>query len=138
MTVTRSKTDSKQKSRRRTSVLGLLLALALLWTQMLGQVHRMVHVPQGMAAAGASQAAAAPAADAGYNGVLAHFSADQGQDGDSDCQRYDQLGHSDAPAAAPALLLPPIVPGFLAPALAYHFLKLQRAPFCARAPPVIG
>jgi hypothetical protein len=138
MVTINSKTASTQKNQHRATVLVLLFALALLWTQMLGQVHRMVHAPHGVTVAGASQAMGAPEAHGGHAGVLAHFSAHQGQDHEPDCQRYDQLGHADAPLATPAVLLPTIVPGFLALAPAYQVDKRQHAPFGARAPPVTG
>jgi hypothetical protein len=76
----------------------LLLVVALLWAQMLGLVHRVLHAPTPSAAvpvlarlvpgAPALQQAVTP------SGLLDHlFSSAKG---DSDCRVYDQLGLADA------------------------------------------
>lgn len=119
--------------------LALLLVVALLWAQMLGLVHRVLHAPAPSAAvpvlaqldpAGAAlQQAVAPA------GLLDHlFSPAKG---DSDCRAYDQLGLADALPSVAVLSLP-------VPAPATH--EIARLPadcgsgtflFEARGPPVV-
>ncbi len=109
-----------------------LLVLALLWAQLLGLAHGVLHVHGVQAPA---VAAAAQDHDHGHAGhglladLLAHAS------GDSECRLYDQLGQG-GPVAASPLDLPtalPLVPAWVV------LQALQPRPcvaFAARAPPV--
>jgi len=111
----------------------LVMAFALVWAQMLGLAHRVLHAPPPAAAANSSYAAAA-----GHKpdpGVLAHLLAPA--QAESDCRLYDQLGLADTLPALPVLGLPVAAP---AAALATARLALAQpvcAPFEARAPPAI-
>jgi len=126
--------SSQLLTMRRRPVLSpvLLLVVALLWGQLLGLAHRVLHSPRAglpsavVQVAGAQHAAHAP-------GLLAHLQAPA--DDTSDCRLYDQLGHADAMPAVPWLALPPVLPLFLAPACTARLLLPAPAPFAARAPP---
>lgn len=100
----------------------VLLVLALLWAQLLGLAHGVLHaVPASVAA----QATPAP-------GLLAHLLAPAGDEGE--CRLYDQLGHG-APLLPLALTLPSVLP--LLPAWAVLLPRPLEpcAAFAARAPP---
>jgi hypothetical protein len=92
--------------------IALLLVVALLWAQMLGLAHRVLHAPAPSAAVpvlaqlvpggAALEQAVTPA------GLLDHlFSPAKG---DSDCRVYDQLGLADALPSVAVLSLPVPVP----------------------------
>jgi hypothetical protein len=94
------------------SSVALLLVVALLWAQMLGLVHRVLHAPAPLAsvpvlvklvpASQALQQAVTP------SGLLDHlFSSARG---DSDCRVYDQLGLADALPSVAVLSLQVPVP----------------------------
>lgn len=107
----------------------VLLVLALLWAQLLGLAHGVLHA--GPVAHEAAVHAPAPAASA--TGLLAHLLAPADEDGD--CRLYDQLGHgaplvqlpAPAVAALPVLVAWSVLP-FLGPQAC--------AAFAARAPPL--
>jgi hypothetical protein len=107
----------------------LLLVVALLWGQLLGLAHRVLHSPR----AGLPSAVVQVAGPHHAQGLLAHLLAPA--DDTSDCRLYDQLGHADALPAVPWLALPPVLPLFLAPACTARLLLPAPAPFAARAPP---
>lgn len=104
----------------------MLLALALLWAQLLGLAHGVLHAHVAHHSP-AVWAQAQPAQD-----LLAHLLAPASDE--SECRLYDQLGQSGAllPALAlPALALP-LVPAWVV------LQALQPRPcaaFAARAPP---
>lgn len=105
----------------------VLLVLALLWAQLLGLAHGVLH------ATPAVHAAQAVERHVPMSGLLAHLLAPSGDD--SECRLYDQLGHG-----APLLQLP-VLPAVVLPALqAWSMLPslwLQPCtPFSARAPPL--
>ncbi len=123
-----------------------LLVLALLWAQMLGQVHSVRHVHEGWVHVAApmpvrAQTGATPAnaqvdiahAHHAAFGVLAHL---QTPDGEAqDCRLYDQLGHGGPVSAQFGLQVHalPLVPAWVV------LQALQPRPcvaFAARAPPV--
>jgi hypothetical protein len=86
----------------------LLLVVALLWAQMLGLVHRVLHAPAPSAAVPvlAQLVPGAPALPQAVTpaGLLDHlFSSAKG---DSDCRVYDQLGLADALPSVAVLSLP--------------------------------
>ncbi len=106
-----------------------LLVLALLWAQLLGLAHGVLHaVPAAVTAPGVSvQVQATPAP-----GLLAHLLAPAGDEGE--CRLYDQMGHG-APALQLAFVLPSVLP--LLPAWAVLLPRPLEpcAAFAARAPP---
>jgi len=111
----------------------LLLVVALLWAQLLGLAHHVLHSPQAGTVPAVAQVAHGHEEPA--SGLLAHLLAPDGDE--SDCRLYDQLGHADVlPALAqPSLALP--LPLYVAQAvLACRFLPAP-APFEARAPPLV-
>ena len=117
------------------------LALVLLLAPMLGLMHGLVH-----AAVGSLYTAQAHHHDTDNH---AHEHAQEHAEGhawladlfsahadDSDCRVYDQLCHSEALSAPPALLLPVVLSSFV-----FHFLEGEvrarwAALFEARGPPL--
>jgi len=107
----------------------VLLVAALLWAQLLGLAHGVLHA--GLAArddntVALQVSAAAPA------GLLAHLLAPAGDEGQ--CRLYDQLGHG-----GPLLQLP-LLPAAVLPVLQAQVVRLPQplrpcAVFDARAPP---
>lgn len=106
-----------------------LLVLALLWAQLLGLAHGVMHVHGvQVPALAAAQDQNHGHAEDGLAQLLAHAS------GDSECRLYDQLGHG-GPVATPPIALPTALP--LLPAWVV-LQALQPRPcvaFAARAPP---
>ncbi len=102
----------------------VLLVLALLWAQLLGLAHGVLHGHAGHAPHALSQAAP--------QDLLAHLLAPASDEGE--CRLYDQLGQGGpllTSAVAPALALP-LVPAWVV------LQALQPRPcaaFAARAPP---
>jgi hypothetical protein len=134
-------TRTARPARRAAQVLACVLVLALLCSQWLGMVHRVVHVPmpvlagvqahktlqtstltspviQGRAKVEASPATGAVARDAAElamstpTGVLAHVATPAKSD--QDCRLYDQLGVSDALTALPLLWAAQVFKAYLA------------------------
>lgn len=109
----------------------VLLVLALLWAQLLGLAHGVLHAHD------VHTPAAAVAQDDGHgheaHGLLAQLLTHAS--GDSECRLYDQLGHG-GPVAAPHIFLPTALP--LSPLLPVLQALRPRpcAAFAARAPPV--
>lgn len=110
----------------------VLLVLALVWAQLLGLAHGVLHV-HGVHA---SHAGVTPGHDDhahGAHGLLAHLLAPADEVGE--CRLYDQLGQG-GPVAVSPLALPtalPLVPAWVV------LQALQPRPcvaFAARAPPV--
>jgi hypothetical protein len=105
----------------------VLLVLALLWAQLLGLAHGVLHAHAGHATEAVAQARPGPAAD-----LLAHLLAPASDE--SECRLYDQLGQGGPlpqTPVAPALALP-LVPAWVV------LQALQPRPcvaFVARAPP---
>ena len=108
----------------------VLLVLALLWAQLLGLAHGVLHVHgvQTPAVAAAQDHDHGHAED-GLAQLLAHAS------GDSECRLYDQLGHG-GPVQSQALVLPTALP--LLPAWVVLQARQPRpcVAFAARAPPL--
>lgn len=106
-----------------------LLVLALLWAQVLGLAHGVLHA--GWAPSGSATELSAPAAPAA--GLWAHLTAPTGDD--NDCRLYDQLGHGGPGLQLPALpaaALPLLAAGpVLLPLVRQHC-----AAFEARGPPL--
>lgn len=113
----------------------LLLVLALLWAQMFGLAHRVLHSPQLSGAAQWQQTAGTTSPGAAPAGLLEHlFSPAQGE---PDCRAYDQLGLSDTLPAQPVLLLPALLPLMLDVAEGVTFCPSSAALFEARGPPTV-
>ena len=116
-----------------------VLALALLWGQTLGQLHRVVHAQQTVHAASVSVVAeaATATATATATGIDSVWQGLWGEHASlADCQLFDQacpdaLQH--AVWMVPVLPLPAL--GFTAPL--YARLALFERFFAARAPPVL-
>jgi hypothetical protein len=103
-----------------------LAMLALLAAQMLGVLHRSVHLPF-----------------AGKEAVLAHAGHGVGDlfashgDHSPDCRLYDQLGHGDAMAGVPLLAVSFVVPAYVLHATLGQALARWAALFDARGPPAV-
>jgi hypothetical protein len=95
-----------------------VLALALLWTQMVGQWHGVVH-PPGFAVG------VAPAGPA----VFDHDA------GDAQCRLLDQLSHADSVPCVPLLALPVGLSAALVVQSVGLAVARWAALFQARAPP---
>lgn len=113
------------------------LALVLMLAPMLGLMHGVVH--GAGAAPHAAEARVHGAGDHSHEHAEAHgwlgdlFSAH----GDaSDCRVYDQLCHSDAMPATPALMLPMALSSFVFHFLEGEALARRAALFEARGPPL--
>ncbi len=111
----------------------LLLVVALLWAQLLGLAHRVLHSPQAGAVSVVAQAAQGYEAHA--TGLLAHLLAPAGDE--SDCRLYDQLGHADVLPALALLALALPLPIFISQAVVAGLFLPAPAPFEARAPPLV-
>jgi len=111
----------------------LLLVLALLWAQIFGLAHRVLHSPQLSGTAQLQPMAGTIHSGAVPTGVLEHlFSPAQG---DPDCRTYDQLGLSDTLPAPPALVLPALLPMALDVTGSTTVCLSRAALFEARGPP---
>lgn len=113
----------------------LLLVVALLWAQLLGLAHRVLHSPQAGMLPAVVQVAGSQGHAAHAPGLLAHLLAPAGDE--SDCRLYDQLGHADALPAVPLLALALPLPLFLSQAVLAGLCLPAPAPFEARAPPLV-
>jgi len=111
----------------------LLLVVALLWAQLLGLAHRVLHSPQVGAVPVVAHVVQGHEAHA--PGLLAHLLAPAGDE--SDCRLYDQLGHADVLPAMPLLALALPLPLFLSQAVATGLFLPAPTPFEARAPPLV-
>lgn len=107
-----------------------LLVLGLLWAQLLGLSHSVLHVPgvqvPVLAAAGPDQHAHEA------HGLLAHLLAPADEAGE--CPLYDQLGHG-GPAASTQIVLPTALPRLPTWAVLQALQPRPCAAFAARAPP---
>ncbi len=105
----------------------VLLVLALLWAQLLGLAHGVLHGHAGHAPQAQSQAVSAAPQD-----LLSHLLAPAS--GEGECRLYDQLGQGGpllSSLAAPALALPQVPAWVLLQALQPRVCVA----FAARAPP---
>lgn len=127
-------------ARRRgaTRALVLLFAAALLWAQMLGLAHAVLHGPLASAGQHEAHGLEAGAEEASSAGLLGHLLGHADQQDAPDCQLWDQLGQTASLAGLPVLQLPPLLPFFLAPAPVPRIVKDLFAPYGARAPPLVG
>jgi hypothetical protein len=107
------------------------LALALLVAPALGHMHRIVHGPQAHTAHAHVQA---QHGHAHAHGVADLFVA---HDDDSTCRLFDQLTHSDALPALPALALPLLLVPFLFRRFERNAVSRRAALFDARGPPAL-
>jgi hypothetical protein len=113
------------------------LALALLLAPLLGLMHGVVHGGAASAHAAAAHAhhgedhAHEHAGAQGWLGDLFSVHADE-----ADCRVYDQLCHSDAVSAAPALVLPVVLSSLVFHLLEGEVLARRAALFEARGPPL--
>ncbi len=110
--------------------LALVLVCALLWAQLLGLTHRVVHGSQLAGSPVVLQVGAVTGAEIGFLAPL--FAGHQG----ADCATFDQLNPVDALSALPMQALPALAPlPPLAVATVFfvlqHHLRLQ-----ARGPPL--
>lgn len=107
-----------------------LLVLALLWAQLLGLAHGVLHVHgvQAPAVVAAQDHDHAHAEHGLLAELLAHAS------GDSECRLYDQLGQG-GPVAVPAVDLPTALPLLPAWVVLRALQPRPCAAFTARAPP---
>lgn len=103
-----------------------LAVSALLAAQMLGLLHRSLHLPSRGAQAAAVHAS---------HGVGDLF-ASHG-DATPDCRLYDQLGHGDALALVPVPALSFMVPAYVLHATVGQALARWAALFDARGPPAV-
>ena len=113
----------------------LLLVLALLWTQLFGLAHRVLHAPQLNGVAQWQPAAVLDTAGAAPAGLLGHLTSPA--QGEPDCLAYDQLGLSDALTASPVWVLsavPPVMRGISA---GVALCLAQVSLFEARGPPTV-
>lgn len=108
----------------------VLLVLALLWAQLLGLAHGVlhshdVHTPASVVAQddGHGHEAHGPLAQ-----LLAHAA------GDSECRLYDQLGQG-GPVATPSIATPSVLPLLPAWVVLQALQPRPCAAFAARAPP---
>ena len=116
------------------------LALVLLLAPLLGLMHGVVHGAGGPAhgqqahvhVGHADHDHAHQHAD-GHGWVADIFS---GHTDEADCRVYDQLCHSDAPSAPPALVLPVVLSSFVFHLLEGEVLARRAALFEARGPPL--
>lgn len=113
----------------------LLLALALLWAQLLGQAHRVLHAPLARAATTVLHSPGGTGHDHGHD-LLSHLQS-SGSDAGSDCRLYDQLGQADALSAVPALALAQAAPAWFCRAMRPRLRPAAGSPFEARAPPAV-
>jgi hypothetical protein len=102
-----------------------LVALALVAAQLLGLMHRVLHVPVAGTSSVASMASTA-------SPVLKSLFA--GHEGDASCRLYDSLGHDFAPPA-PAIVLPLALCAVVLEVLRCEFVARWAALFDARGPP---
>jgi hypothetical protein len=105
----------------------VLLVLALLWAQLLGLAHGVLH------AGPALHAAQAVERHVPMSGLLAHLLAPSGDDGE--CRLYDQLGHG-APLLQLPVLSAAVLPALQAWAVLPSLWLQPCTPFAARAPPL--
>ena len=114
--------------------LALVLVWAVLWAQLLGLTHRVVHGPQLAGSVVAAQTGAMSGVVSGGEAGLfaALFAGHQS----ADCSTFDQLSHADALAGVQTQALPALTP--LPPlAVATVIFLLQRhLRLQARGPPV--
>ena len=108
----------------------VLLVVALLWAQLLGLAHGVLHA--GVAAQAVGPRAGAQVSVASASGLLGHLLAPASDEGQ--CRLYDQLGHG-----GPTLQLP-VLPAAVLPVLQVWAVRLPlRAQPCtafeARGPP---
>lgn len=108
----------------------VLLVAALLWAQLLGLAHGVLHA--GVAARDYTSPVAMQVSAAAPAGLLAHLLAPAGDEGQ--CRLYDQLGHG-----GPLLQLP-VLPAAVLPLLQTQVVRLPQpsrpcAAFDARGPP---
>lgn len=108
----------------------VLLVLALLWAQLLGLAHGVLHAQDVHAPV------TAIAQDDGHGheaqGLLAQLLAHAS--GDSECRLYDQLGQG-GPVAAPHIAIPSVLPLLPAWVVLQALQPRPCAAFAARAPP---
>lgn len=116
----------------------LLFAAALLWTQMLGLAHAVLHGPQVLVSPPGAAALEVGGAQTSRSSWLDQLLGHAEQQGAPDCQLWDQLGHTAGLADMPVLLLPAAPLFFLAPALVPQRVKDLLAPYGARAPPTLA
>ncbi|MFN4362219.1 MAG: hypothetical protein ACK4F4_16000 [Hylemonella sp.] len=109
----------------------VLLVLALLWAQLLGLAHGVLHLHgvQGPAAAAVQDHDHAHAGHGSLAQLLAHAS------GDSECRLYDQLGQG-GPVAASPIVIPSALPLLPAWVVLQTLQPRPCAAFAARAPPL--
>ncbi|MBX9870773.1 MAG: hypothetical protein K2X75_02150 [Burkholderiaceae bacterium] len=108
----------------------VLLVLALLWAQLLGLAHGVLHV-HDLQAQPVAAAQDHDHEDAGH-GLLAQLLAHAS--GDSECRLYDSLGQG-GPVVAPQLAIPSALPLLPAWVVLQALQPRPCAAFAARAPP---
>lgn len=118
------------RSSRRSLAGTVLLVLALLWAQLLGLAHGVLHVHEGHV----TDIAVAQDHDHVHagSGLLTHLLAHAS--GDSECRLYDQLGHG-GPVQSQAVALPTALPLLPAWVVLQALQPRPCAAFAARAPP---
>jgi hypothetical protein len=114
--------------------LALVLVCALLWAQLLGLTHRVVHGPQLASSAVVVQAGSVTGNVAsGETGLWAPlFAGHQG----ADCSSFDQLSHVDAVAGLQSQALPVLAPLPPLAVAAVFFVVEQHLRLQARGPPL--
>ena len=114
--------------------LALVLVCALLWAQLLGLTHRVVHGPQLAGSVVVLQAGASTGSvSSGEAGLFAPlFAGHQG----ADCSTFDQLSHADALSGLQTQALPVLAPLLPLAVATVFFLVQQHLRLQARGPPL--
>jgi hypothetical protein len=113
----------------------LLLVLAMLWTQLFGLAHRVLHAPQLNGVVQWQPTAVLDTAGAAPAGLLGHLAAPA--QGEPDCLAYDQLGLSDALTALPIGVLGALRPAMRNISAGVALCLARESLFEARGPPTV-
>lgn len=120
--------------------LTLLFAAALLWAQMLGLAHAVLHGPQAQTVASGPDIHAPELGErvSSGSGLLQHLLGHADRQDAPDCKLWDQLGQTTALLALPLLHLPQSPIFYCVPASLTPHARDLFAPYGARAPPKLG
>jgi hypothetical protein len=128
---------SSQPTTRQHPALGpvLLLVLALLWAQMFGLAHRVLHTPHPSGAALWQKLGATNYPGVATAGLLEHLLSPA--QGEPECRAYDQLGVTDVLPVPPVLVLPALLPPVLEISSRAMVCLSRISSFEARGPPTV-
>jgi hypothetical protein len=113
----------------------LLLVLAMLWTQLFGLAHRVLHAPQHNGAVQWQPTAVLDTTGAAPAGLLGHLASPA--QGEPDCLAYDQLGLSDTLTALPIGVLSALPPAMRGMSVGVALCLIRVSLFEARGPPSV-